>query len=195
MVSGPRISIHQTGIPLSHTRLFVKALVFFQANRYLFNMTEAHTNIFRTKMSWRLGYTVVGILMIALGCWAISLFIAGIAGYDRLAAGIVIVVFVAYIVIDRNILRVIITDEYVERKSIRTTRIDYEDATELVLVNSKAYFKSEKSRIILGDEYQDMDRMIDTLTRKAVLGHKIPISGDDFMLDKYYKPLKKESKT
>jgi hypothetical protein len=194
MASELHTSTRQTGIPLRHTRLFLKALVFFQAKRYLFSMTEAQTNIFRTKMSWRLGYTVVGILLIVLGCWAISLFIAGIAGYDRLAAGIVIVVFVAYIVIDRNILRVIITDEYVERKSIRTTRINFSEATELVLVNSKAYFKSEKSRIILGDEYQDMDRMIDTLTRKAVLDHKIPISGDDLMLKKYYNPQKKESK-
>jgi hypothetical protein len=157
-------------------------------------MAIERINVFRTKRSWRLGYTIVGLLMIAFGCWAVALFIAGVGGYNRLAAGIVIVVFVAYIVIDRNILRVIITDDYVERKSIRTTRINYDDATELVLVNSRAYFKSEKSRIILGDEFGDMDRMISLLIRKAVFEHKIPISGDDLMLNKYYYPLKKNSK-
>ncbi len=156
-------------------------------------MSNEQVHTFRTKTSWRLGYTIVGLLIIGLACWAISLFIAGTVGYDRLIAGIVVIIFVTYIVIDRNILRLIITDDYVERKSIRTTRINFSDATELVLVNSKAYLKSEKSRIIVGDEYRDMDRMIDVLTRKSVLDHKIPISGDDLMLNKFYNPIKKDA--
>lgn len=157
-------------------------------------MADDQTYIFRTKISWRLGYTIVGLLMIAFACWAISLFIAGTGGYNRLIAGIVIIIFVTYIVIDRNVMRLIITDDYIERRSIRTVRINFSDASELVLVNSKAYFKSEKSRIIVGDEFEDMDRMIEILTRKAVLDHKIPISGDDLMLKRYYGPLKKGTK-
>jgi len=155
-------------------------------------MTDAQINEFRIKKSWRLGYTIVGLIMIAFGCWAISLYIGGIGGVNRLIAGIVIIFFVAYVVIDRNVLRLIITDDYVERRSIRTTRIKFSEASELVLINSKAYFKSEKSRIIVGDEFVDMDGLIDLLTRKAV-DKKIPVSGDDFMMNKYYKPLKKDT--
>jgi hypothetical protein len=145
---------------------------------------------FRIKRSWWISYNLAGIVLIAMGVWAISLFFRDMVNYHRLIAGIVIIVFVGYIVIDRNLLKIRLTDNYVARIGMRATCIKFPDATELFLKNGKAFVKSEKSSITISDEITSREEIIHFLAKKAV-ECEIPISGDDYMLEKYWKPLKR----
>ena len=147
----------------------------------------------RIKRSWWISYNLAGIILIAMGVWAISLFFRNMVDYHRLIAGIVIIVFVGYIVVDRNLMKIRLTDNYVARIGIRAVCIKFKDATELLLKKGKAFIKSESSSITISEEIRGREEIIYFLTKKAV-EHEIPISGDDYMLEKYLKPLKGDGK-
>lgn len=146
------------------------------------------SNIFGQSLGWKLFSIIGAIGFLILGVYSIIHdFIEG--SQNRiLYRGLPSILLAAYMLWSSFIYRMILTDEYIERISIRSAKIYFREIKEIQLYEGKAVLKSENAKITITIDIKNYKDIISSVTQKLLDYPHVKVSGDGKDIQRYFKP-------